>query len=418
MKQAKLLGRNLQTNVKGSQFKENARKRPQDFTRNRKMSFEELVFFILKSSKTTTSTAIRRFFDELEKDTVMTQQSVSEARAKLTVAGFEILYRESTVKPLVEVNHQTWNDYFVYAADGSKIALPADQKLLAYYGAVGRGCKSPTAQGSILYDVLNDIVIDAAIEPISVDERTLALRHLDVSKELIDHKKKLIIFDRGYPSLELIKQLEADGYRYVMRVRSKFNLDIDAQTENDGKVWIGSDEHKIQVRVIKVELDSGEIETLITNLHDPSLDVEAFKKLYFLRWPIETKYNLLKGKLQLENFTARTVEGVQQDFFAAMCLTNFIAAVENDIKEEIKNDRKHKNNTYEYKVNKNELIGILKDHLIVMLAHDDPDEQDKALEKILQQAQRNVVPVRSGRSLKRNPHPRKSRYHHNQKSNA
>ena len=158
--------------------------------------------------------------------------------------------------------------------------------------------------------------------------------------------------------------------------------------------------------MIKVELDSGEIETLITNSYDKELDVEAFKTLSFMRWPIETKYNLLKRKLQLENFTARTVEGVQQDFFAAMGLTNFIAAVEYDIKEKIKNNRKF--NTYEYKVNKNELIGILKDHLIVTLAHDDPDERDKALVKILQQAERNVIPIRPNRRLERNPYPRKS----------
>jgi hypothetical protein len=416
MKRAQLLSVNIGTDVYNPQFKENARKRPQDFTRNRKMTFEELIFFILKSSKTSTPTAIRRFFKELEQDTTMTQQSVSEARAKLTVKSFEFLYRNSTVKPLVEVSDRTWNDYFVYAIDGSKIALPADKKLLEYYGAVGRGAKSPTAQGSILYDVLNDIVVDAAMEPISIDERTLALRHLEACKTIVDDKNILVIFDRGYPSFDLIKRLETDKFKYVMRVRSKFNLDIDAQTEQDGTVWIEKDGSKIQVRVIKVELDSGEIETLITNIYDKELDVEAFKTLYFMRWPIETKYNLLKGKLQLENFTARTVEGVQQDFFAAMCLTNFIAAVEYDIKEKIKNNRKF--NTYEYKVNKNELIGILKDHLIVTLAHDDPDERDKALVKILQQAQRNVIPIRPNRRLERNPYTRKSRYHHNKKSNA
>lgn len=294
MEQAQLLAGNLQTNVNASQFKENARKRPQDFTRSRKMTFEELVFFILKSSKTTTSTAIRRFFEELEKDTDMTQQSVSEARAKLTVKAFEILYRDSTVIQLIAVNNQTWNDDFVYAIDGSKIALPADKKLLKYYGTVGRGAKSPTAQGSILYDVLNDIVVDVAIEPVATDERTLALRHLDACKTLINDDKKLIIFDRGYPSLKLIKQLETGGFNYVMRVRSKFNLDIDAQTSADGRVWLECDGQKLQVGVIKIELDSREVETLITNINDESLDVAAFKKLYFMRWPIETKYNLLK----------------------------------------------------------------------------------------------------------------------------
>ncbi len=39
-------------------------------------------------------------------------------------------------------------------------------------------------------------------------------------------------------------------------------------------------------------LPSGKIETLITNLFD--LDKSAFKALYFKRWPVEIKYDIVK----------------------------------------------------------------------------------------------------------------------------
>jgi hypothetical protein len=41
------------------------------------------------------------------------------------------------------------------------------------------------------------------------------------------------------------------------------------------------------VRVVKFELPGGEVETLITDLFE--LPEECFPKLYFMRWPIETK---------------------------------------------------------------------------------------------------------------------------------
>jgi len=412
MKQAKILAEITQRIVFDQLFKERTRKRPEDFTRAGKLPFEELVLFTLESLKTTTSTGIRRFFKKMERDENMRQQSVSEAKAKLKWEGFEYLYRHSTVSPLIELNRETWNGYFVYAVDGSKIALPMDKKLLAHYGSVGRGSKSPTAQGSIMYDVLNDIIVDAAIEPIKVDERTLALRHIEAIKPVNEGNDKLIIFDRGYPSFDLIKKMEDEGLKYVMRVKSKFNLEIDAQVDDDGIVWLEKDGETIKVRVVKVELDSGEIETLITL----ALDVDDFKKLYFLRWGCELKYGILKNKLELENFSSRTVDGVKIDFFASMYMANYMASVEHDVKGEIAKKQEDKENKYKYKVNKNELIGILKDYLILAIASDCPQQYDEIFDKILREAKQNIIPIRPNRKVDRNPYPRKSRFHHNQKS--
>jgi len=47
MKQAKILN-SVRADVESSQFKENNRKIPKDFIRNRKLSFEELVCFVLQ----------------------------------------------------------------------------------------------------------------------------------------------------------------------------------------------------------------------------------------------------------------------------------------------------------------------------------------------------------------------------------
>jgi hypothetical protein len=379
------------------------------------MPFEDLILYMLQSLKGSTQSALRRFFTQLAKPVTMKQQSLSEARQKLTVWAFWDLFM-LTAKAMTEYCTKKWHNYRVYAIDGSKITLPTDLGHGEYFGVLGKDGTAPTAQDSVLYDVLNDIVADAAIEPMSFCERRLAMNHLDVFDDIAQDDKKLIIFDRGYPSFELIDELESRGLFYVMRVKRKFNLDIDAQTNTSGYVWLEQNGNRIHVRVIKFKLDrsrqslldSGETETLITNIKDARLGKNAFKKLYFMRWPVETKYDIVKNKLQLENFNTRTVEGIQQDFFAHMYLANFAASCAIDVCEEITEARSDKNNKYQYKANMNELIGVLKDRLVFALAEDCPNKQSALIQVILDEIKGYVIPIRPERSTPRDSAPRKA----------
>jgi len=397
-------------------YKERSRKKPTDFTRDRKMPFEEVVMFMLISLKSSTQSALRRFFTMLGKKVMMKQQSFSEARAKINVSAFVELF-QITVENMLMHCKKTWHGYRVYGNDGTKVALPSDKALSEYYGTLGKDGSAPTAQGSIIYDVLNDIVADARIEPLSVDERTLAMAHIDECKRIDPDSKKLVIYDRGYPSFDLIEKLEDSGFKYVMRVKRNFNKDIDAQTSADGHVRLKKDGKTIYVRVIKFKLDSGETEELITNITDKRLGVHAFKKLYFMRWPVETKYDIVKNKLQIENFSSRTVEGIQQDFFAAMYLTNIAACAAHDAQGLIDEAREDKDNKYQYRANLNELIGVLKDRLVAALCLYSPAKQAAAVTEIVYEIKEYVRPVRDDRRVPRNP-SRNAEFHHNQKANC
>lgn len=395
-----------------------SKKKASDFTRNRKMPFGMLILFILNRHTCTTNKALRTHFEKLiGEDITMRQQSVSEARKKLTVAAFEILFRDTTVEPMVEFCTKTWQNYFIYAIDGSKISLPSDNSLREYFGTTGRAKTAPTAQGSMCYDVLNDIVVDALIEPMSLSERVLAKKHIECVNTVAPDKQKLFIFDRGYASFELINQLESEGSHYVMRVRKKFNLEVDNQVEEDGHVVLCKARKTVNVRVIKVLLDSGDTETLITNLMDESLMPKDFKKLYFMRWSVETAYDIVKNKLEIENFTTRTIEGIKQDFYATMYLKNFMASMEIDVAEDVKQAQGDKDNKYEYKINQNEMVGILKDDFIIALSEEMSGKSGK-LEKMLKKIPQYLTPIRPKRSIRRNPNPRNSKFHHNRKSNT
>jgi hypothetical protein len=403
--------------IKSVDFKLRSRKKASYFTRKCKMPFHELMSYTLNSYNCSIRSGLSHFFPLVEKkDISMKQPSYSKSRKKVKNSAFKEIFDKS-VDVLSKSCKSTWHGFLIFAIDGTKIALPQDKKLLKAYGGTGANASSPTAQGSIMYDILNNIVYDAFLGPLDADERTLAIKHLKTVSERLSGRKMLVIFDRGYPSFELIQILEELGITYLMRVKTKFNNAIDAQTEPDGYVQLVKNADSLNVRVIKFKLKSGELEMLITNLYDGRLGVNAFKKLYFMRWPIETKYDIVKNKLNIENFSSRTISGVKQDFYASMYLTNAVAAAAHDAQPRADAERLGKNNKYEYRININEAIGTLKRHFISLLFKIRTKEWAKEIDDFLNEVASNVVPVRPNRSVKRNL-PRKAKFHYNRKCNS
>jgi hypothetical protein len=405
--------------VGNPEFLDSARKRPQDFTRDRKMPFQKLVLFMLNMVRNSAQTCLDRFFEMIgQEDVHMTQQSFSEARHKIRWEAFRELF--TAIVDFIYTGYtKTWHGYRVSAIDGSKLRIPDDKELRDYFGTVGKGNSAATAQASALYDVFSNVLIDAQLEPIGTGERELALRHIDALRELPSFGKELVLFDRGYASYELVEALLGYGISFVMRVRKKFSVSIDRFGEGDHRAMLKNKEgREIGVRVIKFALSSGEEETLITDVADMRMGTKAFKGLYFKRWPIETKYDEIKNRLEVENFSGRTVEAVKQDFFITMYMSNIAAIACWEAQEVVDEARKQKANKYYYHVNVNHAIGTLKDRFILAMLEPSAWVRSYKVKRILRLLIEHVVPWRPGRSIPRNPIPRKAKFRHNRKSNC
>jgi hypothetical protein len=400
-------------------FLELARKKVTDFTRNRKLSFVGIFGLLINLIRTSTQTALDRFFDIIGDTRYISQQAFSKARQKIRWQSCQYLMREM-VKRIYQYRTKTWHGYRLLAIDGAKIQLPTDKLLKLAFGTLGKNGSAVTAQSSVLYDILTGIIIDAILQPSWVDERTLAMEHLKQLQEMRCDYKDLVLFDRGYPSFELIQFCEYNGITFIMRVKRKFNTDID-------KLALGchnfnlknKNEKPIRVRVIKFKLPkSGETETLITNLFDYSLGLEAFRKLYFKRWEIEIQYNTSKHKVEIENFSGRTKEAIYQDYYITILLQNSVTVAANEAQPIADEERKDKQNKYYYKVNINHSVGVFKDKFIAALLIDDPYKRAERIQSIIIRLTKKVVPKRPNRSVKRNPCPRQANFHYNQKSNC
>jgi hypothetical protein len=140
---------------------------------------------------------------------------------------------------------------------------------------------------------------------------------------LTKKSKDIVIFDRGYPSKAMIKYMNDTGYKYIFHLNKKFNAEIDNSDKKDFNIIISD----CNVRVIKLILPNNEIEMLATNLSKTAFKTVEFNNLYHLRWGVETKYNTLKNKLDIENFSGKTIITFLQDFYATMFLSNIAAAI-------------------------------------------------------------------------------------------
>ena len=99
---------------------------------------------------------------------------------------------------------------------------------------------------------------------------------------------------------------------------------------------MGLDSKPIRLRLIRIELDTGETEILATSLTDMiKYPYEIFAELYHLRWPIEEDYNALKYRLQIENFSGKSIHSVYQDFHAKVFSKNLTAVIATTTREDI-----------------------------------------------------------------------------------
>lgn len=400
-------------------FIEKHKMRKKDFTRNRKFGFSDTAMIVLNKTGKTLRSCIRAFLSVCKTDVdSYSVQAFSKGRMRINFTAFVEIFRMSekhfyeTAVPIL------FKGYRVSAIDGSKMNLPYNKESIKEFGIQKNSGDQIQALSSSLYDVLNEIIIDTDIAPFSTSEKKLAMQHIDYL-ESIPHDKELIVFDRGYPSAELINYIEEKGFKYLMRCSSSFICGIKSKAVSDDCIMeykFKKSKEKIKLRYIKIILSTGAEEYLITNIFDEEFTSEDFNQLYHLRWEIETNYNDIKNKFELENFSGTSPLAIKQDFFATMFLRNIASMMIFENKEEI--DKLHNNgeNKYRYKANVNNVVSHLKTDLVQMLFTDSDRKRKKMLKKIYLDISYAVIPIRPGRSYPRRKKHLSSKFSQNMKN--
>ena len=156
-----------------------------------------------------------------------TKSAFTQCRKKIDPLVFKYLSSKLTDEFYTdnEASVKLWEHFRLLAVDGSRVTLPNTKELRKIYGEAKNHTNTSTTQArlSVLYDVLNNYVIDGLLEPLSNGEKTLAIRHLDYTNE-----NDLIIYDRGYPSFDLIYEHTKRGLHFLIRTKIDFSKQINS----------------------------------------------------------------------------------------------------------------------------------------------------------------------------------------------
>jgi hypothetical protein len=351
---------------------------------------------------------------------------------------FKLLNNQLIIETYSDNLVKTFKGLRVLAVDGSTTRLPISKELYEVYGSDVANMSVPLARTSVIFDVLNGITLDANINPYNASERSLAIEHIiEIGKQdqclnNKSHTGDIILFDRGYPSLPLMFFLQNKKKHFLIRTSNVFLSEVIAVVNaglRDSVIIIpafkkGRDNSplltqclpdldknaSIQIRVLVFDLNSGQQEIIMTSL----LDQEKFSyndifDLYALRWNVEECYKFYKSIAEMENFSGKSKLAIEQDFFATIFTCNISSLLMHEAQEELNQANTIPNEAhestdkielkYEYKVNRNILIGIIKNEIIdVFLSNQDLDEYCNRLKARIK---KNLVPIRPDRKYPR-----------------
>lgn len=396
-------------------FVERHKRLPKDFTRKRKIGFDMIMRFLLNMVHKSLQTEVDEFYDAIGQplDQRATMDAFIKAREKVKPSAYVELFDMTADAIISSGELPTTNGYTVFAIDGTELAVQATEDVLKHIGYSPNAPTRAAARVSILCEVRSGAIIDAVIGPLKEGERSMAMKHLERLFAYERAKSKsVVLFDRGYPSKELLAHFFEKNAFFLMRVQRSFNARIDGMDYGETVIEIPYGEGILSLRACKFRLPSGVDETLITNLPVSDFSTDELFTLYAQRWGVETQYDTVKNRLQLERFSGRKWDYILQDFYAVMYLSNIVAVSACAANEILDKQARGKNHKHPHAVSKNVLIGKLKNKLILALAAPTALGRSRRMNHILKQAAKSYDNVRPNRQ----PPPRSRRETHHKTS--
>ena len=395
-----------------------------DFTRNRKLSFEETIKLMLSMGGGSLKKELLEHFNY--NTTTATSSAFVQQRDKILPEAFQFLLHEFTQS----MKHfKTYQGYRLVAVDGSDLHIPHDPSNKQTYAQY-----SPDIKGfnllhlNAMYDLCNKVYLDACIQPFRKQNEFKALNDM-VDDSALNDEKVLIIADRGYESYNVFAHIEQKGWKYLIRVKdfshtsivSSLGLSADGEIDKQlTRIFTRKQTNEVKskpaiykflpsnstfdyldpvecpyytmsFRVIRVKIDENSFQTFITNLEPEDFGMEQIRELYRMRWGIETSFRELKHTIGLVNLHSKKVECIYQEIFARMVMYNFCGIITLHVIIQQKS-RKHG-----YQANYSMAMSICRHFFkIPEIAHP-PD-----IEALIQ---KHILPIRQDRT-----HPRKIKF--------
>ena len=392
-----------------------------DFTRDRKLPFETVVNLLISMGG---NSICKELLESHGYDVnTATSSAFVQQRDKILPSAFEFLLHEFNQ---THTDLKKYRGYRLLAADGSDLHLPANPKDSDTYFQNHPGEKGYNLLHlNAMYDLCNRLYVDVLTQPKRLENERKAMADM-VDRSCINDNV-IVIADRGYESYNNFAHIEKKGWYYLIRVKDldsngilsglplppngefdihiqrtltkKRTKDVEANPDvyrilyqNQTFDFLDMNTNKfypIAFRVIRFKIADNTYQTVITNLDSSNFPSEEIKKLYRMRWGIETSFRELKYAVGLSSFHSKKREHIIQEIFARIIMYNFAEMITSHVVISQADTK------YAYQVNFTVAIHICRQFMRVCFWDNAPPLNVEAL------IRKNILPVRLGRNVKR-----------------
>lgn len=361
-----------------------------DNTRNRKFPFKKMVSSILAFRGGTLNREIMDFFGLDPR--IGSSSAFIQQRAKILPEAFECLFHYFTSK--VDES-KLYRGLRLLAVDGSDLQIAANPNdPESYYPGVNGQKSYNLLHINAMYDLLQHTYMDAIIQKSRNSDESGALTDM---VDRSDIKQAILLADRNYESYNNLAHIQEKGWYFLIRIKDNtkgitsglllpdkdeydvpFQIHLTRKQTNSVKQLLKDKNHyklvastqrfdylpqtsrkhdpavfyDLSFRIVRFPLSDTMCETIITNLDAEKYPLSEIKRLYAMRWGIETSFRNLKHTLGLLHLHAKKVEFILQEIFAKLTMYNFCELITQSVV--IQQEQKK----YAYKVNFSDAVHI------------------------------------------------------------
>ena len=379
------------------------------FIRERKFTFNDYITFFTCNKGFSNRCDLEDYIeDSLNCDfSHYSRQALSKQRTFIN----PLVFKEINKQYLKEINYSRNNSFFenykgfrILAGDGSDFEIPDFDEVRKEFKIKDDSLihKNPAmAKFSSIMDVLNGFLLDGIIGNFKNPELPLMQQNIKNIKDIIIPEKTIFIFDRGYNAMALYAHIISINSYFIVRLKNNaYKRERKYIKSNDSPIQIDLLEKRLKkfepslkekykkegylkLRIVEIQLDNETTETLLTNLPENKFKREDLKELYNLRWGIETNYNTLKNRFNIENYTGKRRITIEQDIYSKFLRFNIIKNAEKYLNLIINKVKRKKGIKNKYKVDQAHLIRKLKKYLPIMLLNPDKATIRKYMKKLI-----------------------------------
>lgn len=373
---------------------------------------------ILKGHKYSMQNSLNKFFSQINNlDNLPTASAYCQARDKIKPEIFKVMSTKAVSDFYSLYNTKTWKSRRLISIDCSKINFSNTEELRGKYKIINNN-SGEYVQGlsSFMYDVLNEITLNAELDTIKVEKDFLFNDHIKFI-----NSTDLILLDRAYADYSVLSNLITKNVDFVIRfpISQSFKelsnfvssietdkiLNLKVTTKQKKYVIENNLDTEIKVRFVKVDLGDS-IEILATTLFEET--IEEVKYLYGCRWGIETYFDRLKNIFELERFSGKKLNSIEQDFYGIFFLTNLESILIKDSQKVL--SEKTNSRDFSYKINRSVSYSAMMNYVVEIFFNSNLSEKE-ILKKLEILFITNPIIIRPNRKYERKKcsHARKLR---------